>query len=63
MNIIFAHRDNIGLMELLMLMIYSLFDERVNVIFITNKNKTSYDALLVDMLFISSCNGDNCDFN
>ena len=32
-------------------------------IFITNKNKTSYDALLVDMLFISSCNGDNCDFN
>ena len=63
MNIIFANRDNIGLMELLMLMIYSLFDERVNVIFITNKNKTSYDALLVDMLFISSCNGDNCDFN
>ena len=63
MNIIFANRDNIGLMELLMLIIYSLFDGKVNMIFITNKNKTSYDALLVDMLFISSCNGDNCDFN
>ena len=45
------------------IIIYSLSDMRVNVIFITNKNKTSYDALLVDMLFISSCNGDNCDFN
>ena len=34
--------------------IYSLFDERVDVILIANKNKTSYDALSVDVLFISS---------
>ena len=32
MNIIFANRDNIELMRLLLLMIYSLFDVRVNVI-------------------------------
>ena len=63
MNIIFANRDNIGLMELLMLMIYSLFDVRVNMILIANKNKTSYDALFVVVLFISFCNGDNYDFN
>lgn len=37
MNIIFANRDNIGLMELLMLMIYSLFDVRVNMILIAKK--------------------------
>ena len=34
--------------RVLMLMIYSLFDRRVDVILITNKNKTSYDALLID---------------
>ena len=33
MNIIFANRDNIELMRLLLLMIYSLFDRRVDVIF------------------------------
>ena len=32
MNIIFANRDNIELMRLLLLMIYSLFDRRVDVI-------------------------------
>ena len=32
MNIIFANRDNIELMRLLLLMIYSLFDRRVHVI-------------------------------
>ena len=35
-------------------MIYSLFDRIVDVILISNKNKTSYDALSVDVLFISS---------
>ena len=66
MNVIFPVKIKlvvILVLELLMLLIYSLFDGKVNMIFITNKNKTSYDALLVDMLFISSCNGDNCDFN
>ena len=33
MNIIFANRDNIELMRLLMLMTYSLFDRRVDMIF------------------------------
>ena len=32
MNIIFANRDNIELMRLVLLMIYSLFDRRVEVI-------------------------------
>ena len=35
-------------------MIYSLFDGRVDMILIANKNKTSYDALSVVVLFISS---------
>lgn len=34
--------------------IFSFFDGRVDVILITNKNKTSYDALSVIVLFISS---------
>ena len=66
MNVIFPVKIKlvvILVLELLMLIIYSLFDVRVDMILIANKNKTSYDALLVDMLFISSCNGDNCDFN
>ena len=35
-------------------MIYSLFDIRVDVILIVNKNKTSYDALSISVLSISS---------
>ena len=31
----------------------------VDMIFIANKNKTSYDALLVDILFISSASTSN----
>ena len=31
-------------------MIYSLFDERVDVILIANKNKTSYDALSISII-------------
>ena len=41
-------------MRLLLLMIYSLINGRVDVILIANKNKTSYDALSVNVLFISS---------
>ena len=46
-------------MRLLLLMIYSLFDGRVDVILIANKNKTSYDALSVDVLFIYSASISN----
>ena len=35
-------------------MIYSPFDVRVDMIFISNKNKTSYDALL-DFRFFMLC--------
>ena len=38
----------------LMLIIYSPFNMRVGVIFIANKNKTSYDALL-DFRFFMLC--------
>lgn len=48
-----------GLMGLLLLMIYSLFDGKVDVILIANKNKTSYDALSVVVLFISSASISN----
>ena len=37
-----------------MLIIYSPFNMRVGVIFIANKNKTSYDALL-DFRFFMLC--------
>ena len=40
-------------------MIYSLFDGRVDMILIANKNKTSYDALSVVVLFISSASISN----
>ena len=43
-----------GLMRLLLLIIYSLFDRRVDVIFEVQKNKTSYDALL-DFCFFILC--------
>ena len=38
---------------------YSLFDVRQMWFFIVNKNKTSYDALSVDALFISSASTSN----
>ena len=37
-----------------MLEVYSPFDSRVDMILIVNKNKTSYDALSVSVLSISS---------
>ena len=37
-----------------MLMTYSLFNVRADVILIVNKNKTSYDALSISVLSISS---------
>ena len=40
-----------GLMRLLLLMIYSLFDARIDVILKYKKNKTSYDALLKINIF------------
>ena len=46
------------LMRLLLLIIYSLFDGRVDVVLVANKNKTSYDALSV-VLFISSASTSN----
>ena len=46
------------LTRLLLLMIYSLFGWRIDVILIANKNKTSYDALYV-VLFISSASISN----
>ena len=38
-------------MRLLLLMIYSLFDVRVDVVLKCKKNKTSYDALLKINIF------------
>ena len=49
-----AFEKLVPLNGILFLMIYSLFDVRVDVILIANKNKTSYDALSVVVLFISS---------
>ena len=46
-------------MGLFLLIIYSLFDGIVDVILIANKNKTSYDALSVVVLFISSASISN----
>ena len=59
MNIACLSVEINGLMGLLLLMIYSLFDVRVDVILIANKDKTSYDALSVDVLFISSASISN----
>lgn len=42
------------LFRFVLLIRYSSFDVRVDVILIVNKNKTSYDALYVNVLFISS---------
>ena len=54
MNIACLSVEINGLMGLLLLMIYSLFDVRADVILIANKNKTSYDALL-DFRFFMLC--------
>ena len=54
MNIVFFASRNKWVNAIIAANEYSLLDERVEVILIANKNKTSYDALL-DFRFFMLC--------